>query len=70
MDMNTKIVKDTWNQWSDTWYEKYRTDEAISKFIAEKHGWGIEFICDDTMKLSKIENRESILNFACINDSP
>jgi SAM-dependent methyltransferase len=122
MYKNIKIVKDTWNQWSDTWYEKYRTDEVISKIInkpesafhhttymlikslypslvgkkilvpssgdnhvvfafhlmgakvtscdisekqlenasviAEKHSWKIEFICDDTMELSKIKSEE------------
>ncbi|EPY08774.1 methyltransferase type 11 [Paenibacillus alvei TS-15] len=27
------IVKDSWNYWSDTWYSKYRTEEAISNLI-------------------------------------
>lgn len=26
-------VKESWNIWSDTWYQQYRTDEAISKII-------------------------------------
>jgi len=122
MDNYTNIIRDNWNQWSDTWYPKYRTEEAISKIIktpesafhpityamiqralpnlqdkrvcvpssgdnhavfafhlmgakvtscdisekqlensssiAHKHGWGIEFICDDTMKLSNIKSGE------------
>lgn len=122
MGSNKEIVKNAWNEWSETWYQKYRTDEAISKIIecpesafhpttytminkalpkihgkrvcvpssgdnhavfafhlmgakvtsidiserqlensseiASKHGWDIEFICDDTMKLSKIKNDE------------
>lgn len=118
MNINTHVIKDQWNQWSDTWYLKYRTDEAIRKIInspasafhrktysmiqeaipdmngkrvlvpssgdnhavfafhlmgakvtscdisekqvenayhiAKNHDWDIEFICDDTMKLTKI----------------
>jgi 2-polyprenyl-3-methyl-5-hydroxy-6-metoxy-1,4-benzoquinol methylase len=27
-------VKDSWNEWSDTWYLKYRTEEAIARIIA------------------------------------
>lgn len=33
MNINTHVIKDQWNQWSDTWYLKYRTDEAIRKII-------------------------------------
>jgi len=115
-------VKNIWNTWSDTWYQRYRTDEAIatiiqnpetafhrttyrminrvlpnlhgkrvcvpssgdnhavfafhlmgasvtsvdlserqlenSASIAHKHGWDIEFVCDDTMTLSKIKSDE------------
>lgn len=122
MDKNINVIKDTWNKWSDTWYEKFRTDEVISKIInkpesafhhttysliknalpslegkrilvpssgdnhavfafhlmgakvtscdisekqlenanviAHKHRWDIEFNCDDTMKLSKIESNK------------
>lgn len=122
MDKRINIVKDTWNEWSDTWYEKYRTEEKIAKIIenpksvihattysmientlpdlkgkrvcvpssgdnhavfafhllgakvtscdiserqqenavdiANKYGWDIEFICDDTMSLSRIESDE------------
>jgi SAM-dependent methyltransferase len=113
-------VKKIWNEWSETWYQKYRTAEAISAIIinpesafhrttfatikkalpnlngkkifvpssgdnhavfafhlmgaevtscdiserqlenssglAKKYGWDIEFVCDDTMKLSKIKS--------------
>jgi SAM-dependent methyltransferase len=120
--MNQNHVKNIWNQWSDTWYLKYRTDEAISKIaanpesafhpttllmirtafpdlrgkkicvpssgdnhavfafhlmgakvtscdiserqlenssrIAEQHGWDIEFVCDDTMKLGHVNSDE------------
>lgn len=116
------IVKDKWNEWSDTWYLKKRTDEAIARVIhspasafhrmtyfmineavpdlkgkrilvpssgdnhavfafhllgahvtscdisekqienaralAGKHGWDIEFICEDTMSLSRIPSGE------------
>ncbi|BBH24289.1 hypothetical protein Back11_56340 [Paenibacillus baekrokdamisoli] len=122
MENHINIIKDSWNQWSGTWYERYRTDEAISKIIkhpesafhpttysmikkaipslqgkricvpssgdnhavfafhmmgakvtssdiseqqlentaaiAHKHGWDIEFICDDTMSLSNIKSGE------------
>lgn len=122
MNDSTNIIKDRWNHWSDTWYQKYRTDEAIKKIInspaaafqrmtysmireaipdlngkrilvpssgdnhavfafhllgakvtscdisekqlenayniAVNRGWDIEFVCDDTMKLSKINNSE------------
>ncbi|NIK77866.1 SAM-dependent methyltransferase [Paenibacillus castaneae] len=122
VDNNTNVIKNSWNQWSDTWYPKYRTEEAISKIIAapqsafhpmtysmitkampnlqgkrvcvpssgdnhavfafhlmgakvtscdfsekqlensaviaSKQGWDIEFICDDTMKLSQIKSGE------------
>jgi SAM-dependent methyltransferase len=122
MDNHTHIIKNRWNQWSETWYLRYRTDEAISKVIkhpesafhqttyslinkafpnmqgkricvpssgnnhavfafhlmgakvtscdiseiqiensakiAREHGWDIEFICDDTMNLSKIKSSE------------
>ncbi|MGM0879413.1 MAG: class I SAM-dependent methyltransferase [Bacillota bacterium] len=122
MDNYTNVIKNNWNQWSETWYQRYRTDEAISKIIktpesafhhtaysmlkkafpnlhgkrvcvpssgdnhavfafhlmgakvtscdisekqlenssdiAYKHGWDIEFICDDTMKLSKVKSGE------------
>lgn len=118
--MDNSKVKTIWNKWSETWYQRYRTDEAILKIInnpesafhhttysmikkalpnlqgkkicvpssgdnhavfafhlmgakvtscdiserqlehsssiAQKYGWDIEFICDDTMKLSKIES--------------
>ena len=111
-----------WNEKSDTWYTRYRTDEVISKLvesptsafhhttwemihnaitnlngkkvcipssgdnhaafafailgakvtscdisarqlenssvIAKRHGWDIEFICDNTMKLAKIKDEE------------
>ncbi|MEK8130704.1 class I SAM-dependent methyltransferase [Paenibacillus filicis] len=120
--MNNSNLKEIWNNWSETWYQKYRTDQAISKIInnpesafhhttyamikhvcpdlhgkricvpssgdnhavfafhllgasvtsidiserqlensaaiAQKHGWDIEFICDDTMELSKISSNE------------
>lgn len=120
--MSNYEVKKIWNEWSETWYQKYRTDQAIAKIIetpesafhhttytmlkrafpnfrgkricvpssgdnhavfafhlmgasvtsvdiserqlehsaliANKHGWNIEFICDDTMELSKIKSRE------------
>lgn len=120
--MDNHTVKKIWNEWSETWYRKYRTDQAISKIInspesafhpttltmlkkalpslqqkricvpssgdnhavfafhlmgasvtsvdiserqlehsaaiANKHGWNIEFICDDTMELSKIKSSE------------
>jgi hypothetical protein len=110
-------AKTIWNHWSDTWYQKYRTDEAIAKLIEDpesafhpatlsmikkafpdlhgkkicvpssgdnhavfafhlmgakvtscdiserqlensskitrQHGWDIELICDDTMKLGQ-----------------
>lgn len=113
-------VKDAWNEWSDTDFAKYRSEERISRLIehpesafhhitlsmikkvfpnlqgkricvpssgdnhavfafhmmganvtsvdiserqlensatiAHKHGWEIEFICDDTMELSKIKS--------------
>ncbi|WP_136603904.1 class I SAM-dependent methyltransferase [Paenibacillus dokdonensis] len=116
------LIKNSWNEWSDTWYVGYRTDEVISKIIAHpesafhhttysiikkafpnmegkricvpssgdnhavfafclmgakvtscdisekqleyssniarKHRWDIEFICDDTMKLSQIKSEE------------
>lgn len=35
MDKHTNIIKDTWNNWSDTWYVECRTDETISKIIKE-----------------------------------
>lgn len=116
------LVKESWDNWSDTWYQKYRTDEAIFKIIdspvsafhnttlsmikeqfpdlrgkrvcvpssgdnhavfafhllgakvtscdisekqlhhssaiADKYGWDIEFICDDTMHLSNLQDHE------------
>jgi SAM-dependent methyltransferase len=122
MDNHINIIKTSWNQWSETWYKRYRTDEEIAKIIkhpesafhhttfamiqkafpnlqgkricvpssgdnhavfafhlmgakvtssdiserqldnaaniAHKHGWDIEFIWDDTMKLSKIKSDE------------
>ncbi|NOU96611.1 methyltransferase domain-containing protein [Paenibacillus sp. LMG 31456] len=122
MNKHSAIIKNSWNQWSETWYQRYRTDAAISKIIespesafhhktysmvkkalsnvhnkricvpssgdnhavfafhlmgakvtscdisekqlensseiARKHGWDIEFICDDTMELSKIKSDE------------
>ncbi|GGD84386.1 class I SAM-dependent methyltransferase [Paenibacillus nasutitermitis] len=33
MDNYSDIIKHNWNQWSETWYRRYRTDEAISKII-------------------------------------
>ena len=33
MDNHIHIIKNSWNEWSVTWYERYRTDEAISKII-------------------------------------
>jgi SAM-dependent methyltransferase len=33
LDNSINVVKDSWNQWSDTWYQKYRTEEAIRKII-------------------------------------
>ncbi|REE85351.1 hypothetical protein A8990_11280 [Paenibacillus taihuensis] len=27
------IIKDQWNEWADSWYLRYRTDEAIAKII-------------------------------------
>ncbi|WP_282937262.1 class I SAM-dependent methyltransferase [Paenibacillus sp. RC67] len=120
--MDNHQIKKIWNEWSETWYRRYRTDEAISTIInnpatafhhstfsmikkalpdlhgkkicvpssgdnhavfafclmgakvtscdiserqlenssdlARKHGWDIEFICDDTMTLSKINSGE------------
>ncbi|WP_308635838.1 class I SAM-dependent methyltransferase [Paenibacillus silvisoli] len=120
---NANAIKESWNQWADTWYTKYRTDEAIAKVaanpasafhrttcemlqdampdlkekrvlvpssgdnhavfalhlmgakvtscdisekqleyasaIAKSRGWSdIEFVCDDTMQLSKIRSGE------------
>lgn len=116
------VIKNKWNEWSDTWYQKKRIDEVITKIItspalafhritysmiqkavpdlngkkvlvpssgdnhavfafhllgakvtscdisekqienayviAKKHGWDIEFICDDTMTLSKVNSNE------------
>ncbi|MCS7459414.1 class I SAM-dependent methyltransferase [Paenibacillus doosanensis] len=115
-------VKRIWNEWSETWYQRYRTDKAIAKIIqnpesafhrttfsmikaalpdlkgkkvlvpssgdnlavfalhmmgakvtscdisekqiehssnlAGKYGWDIEFICDDTMRLSSVKSDE------------
>lgn len=120
MYTDSDVIKHTWNQWSETWYRKYRTDEAISNIIenpesafhpttyaiikkalpdlrgkricvpssgdnhavfafhlmgatvtscdisesqlenssliARKHGWDIEFVCEDTMKLSGLKS--------------
>ncbi|NQX59853.1 class I SAM-dependent methyltransferase [Paenibacillus qinlingensis] len=122
MNKDAAIIKNSWNEWSETWYQRYRGDDAISKiikapasafhhktfsmiqhalqnlqdkricvpssgdnhavfafhllgaqvtscdisekqmenssYIARKHGWNIEFICDDTMSLSKINSNE------------
>ncbi|MFE5322022.1 class I SAM-dependent methyltransferase [Paenibacillus sp. NPDC056579] len=122
MENSKSIIQDSWNEWSDTWYVKYRTDEAISKIrnrpesvfhpvtyelirkalpdlqgkricvpssgdnhavfafhlmgaqvtsvdiserqmenasaIARKQRWEIEFVCDDTMKLSKVKSSD------------
>lgn len=119
---STNVIKDKWNGWSNTWYQKKRTDEVITKIItspesafhrmtysmiqetvpdfngkrvlvpssgdnhavfafhlmgakvtscdisekqlenayviANNHGWDIEFICDDTMKLTKVNSNE------------
>jgi SAM-dependent methyltransferase len=121
MGKNNK-VKEAWNEWSDTDFAKYRSDDRISKLIARpesafhhttyamineafpslegkricvpssgdnhavfafhlmgaavtsvdiserqlengaavalKHGWDIEFICDDTMELGKIKSND------------
>lgn len=115
-------VKNAWNTWSNTWYQKYRTDDVInqiitnpssafpeevfnmimkyfvdlknkkilvpssgdnhavyafcllgaqvtscdisekqienSKLISDKHHWDINYICDDTMSLSKVKSKE------------
>lgn len=120
--MDNHAVKKIWDEWSETWYPQYRTDQVIAKIInnpesafhkttygmlrkvlpdlqgkricvpssgdnhavfafhlmgasvtsvdiserqlehsaviANKHGWDIEFICDDTMELSQIKSRE------------
>lgn len=117
---NLQKVKEAWDQWSDTDFAKYRSDERIARLIAkpesgfhettyamlqgmipnlqgkricvpssgdnhavfafhllgakvtsvdiserqlengallaQKHGWDIEFICDDTMELSKLQS--------------
>ncbi|MDR0267787.1 class I SAM-dependent methyltransferase [Paenibacillus sp.] len=119
---NHICIKKAWNEWSDTRFVKYRSDERIAKLIenpesafhhmtyamlqeiipnyqgkricvpssgdnhavfsfclmgakvtsvdiserqlengaliAQKHGWDIEFICDDTMELSNIQSGE------------
>ncbi|MEF3305719.1 class I SAM-dependent methyltransferase [Paenibacillus sp. GYB003] len=121
MDQKNR-VRDAWNEWSDTDFAKYRTDERISKLIARpesafhpttysmikevfpslrgkricvpssgdnhavfafhlmgatvtsvdiserqlengaaianKHGWDIRFVCDDTMELRHIKSDE------------
>ncbi|MCM3628671.1 class I SAM-dependent methyltransferase [Paenibacillus glycanilyticus] len=115
-------IKESWNEWSDTWYPKYRTEEAIARIIAapasafhpgtfamireafpdllgtrvlvpssgdnhavfafhlmgakvtscdisekqleyasniaDKHGWDIEFVCEDTMTLAQLPSEE------------
>ncbi|MGO4495014.1 class I SAM-dependent methyltransferase [Paenibacillus sp. 2RAB27] len=122
MNKDTAIIKDSWNEWSETWYQRYRGNGAISQIIkapesvfhhttfsmikkafpnlqnkricvpssgdnhavfafhllgarvtscdisekqlensfhiASEHGWDIEFICEDTMSLSKINSNE------------
>lgn len=119
---NNQHIKQIWNAWSDTWYQQYRTEEAITSLIhnpasafhpttysliqqaypdlhgkkvcvpssgdnhavfalhllgaqvtscdiserqldnsaaiARKHGWDIEFLCEDTMSLSHIPSGE------------
>lgn len=122
MKGQTDIVKRSWDEWSDSWYVGYRTEEVIdniikqpasafhpttfsmimkafpdlrgkricvpssgdnhavfafhlmgakvtscdiserqlenSSVIAQKYGWDIDFVCDDTMKLSCIKSDE------------
>ncbi|UVI29199.1 class I SAM-dependent methyltransferase [Paenibacillus spongiae] len=122
MNNHTDVVREAWDNWSETWYLRYRTDEVIAKVIqqpesafhattyamiqaalpdikgkricipssgnnhavyafhlmgasvtscdisekqleksaeiARKHHWDIEFICDDTMSLSKLKRDE------------
>ncbi|GAA3400618.1 class I SAM-dependent methyltransferase [Paenibacillus hodogayensis] len=122
MTSKENVVKNKWNEWSDSWYEKKRTDEVIAKIIhdpasafhrtaysmiqeavpdlsgkkvlvpssgdnhavfafhllgakvtscdisekqleyaysiANKYGWDIEFLCEDTMTLSSVTSNE------------
>ncbi|AEI41765.1 hypothetical protein ACVNS2_17995 [Paenibacillus caseinilyticus] len=34
IDAPTNKIRDSWNEWSDTWYRRCRTEEAIAKLIA------------------------------------
>ena len=34
MNDNIRIVRDSWNEWSETWYQKKRTEEVIAKLIS------------------------------------
>ncbi|RAV13616.1 class I SAM-dependent methyltransferase [Paenibacillus contaminans] len=122
MVSSENIIKNKWNEWSDTWYQKKRSDGVITRIItshasafhritysmiqeavpdlngkrvlvpssgdnhavfafhlmgakvtscdisekqienafviASKHRWDIEFICDDSMTLSKVNSNE------------
>ncbi|MDU0201800.1 class I SAM-dependent methyltransferase [Paenibacillus sp. MAH-36] len=33
MNISANVIKEQWNQWSDTWYRKYRSDEVIAKIM-------------------------------------
>ncbi|NBD27938.1 class I SAM-dependent methyltransferase [Paenibacillus glycinis] len=35
MNDPSAIVRDSWNQWSETWYRRYRTDDVIARLIRE-----------------------------------
>ncbi|SFI48940.1 Methyltransferase domain-containing protein [Paenibacillus sp. UNC496MF] len=34
MDDRSALVRDQWNEWSETWYKRYRTGEVIAGLIA------------------------------------
>ncbi|AZN43239.1 class I SAM-dependent methyltransferase [Paenibacillus albus] len=34
MNTSQQAIRDSWNEWADTWYLRYRTDEAIAKIIS------------------------------------
>lgn len=34
--MDNSNVKNIWNNWSETWYQKYRTEEVITKIKSLK----------------------------------
>ncbi|SEO66727.1 class I SAM-dependent methyltransferase [Paenibacillus sp. OV219] len=34
MEASQHTIKNSWNEWAETWYLRYRTDEAISKIIS------------------------------------